>query len=315
VSATKAFAKIKQMREQKRGGSESAEDPQTSRKSENTKPKRQILVIDKGELPQVAEQLRDIIAASGDFFDRGLPVRIIRHPGGKLPTASPLTIHGVVRAAHKLCRPVKDGESVTLPDRVAALYLDMAGEWMLPALVVISTAPILANDGSIRSVEGYDQQSGIHCCEIPQLEVKDHPTHRRRGCTSLCAKRSRLFRSRMPCGNTTRHLRRKSSITLEKYGGDHVQLKRIALVGDLGSLPSFPASDKKKDPRYKWFVERYGNKCWELDAVDPNDLRDRVTEEIVALIEPKAWKRCDKINRAEQESLRTILDKWRGGRQ
>ena len=38
-------------------------------------------------------------------------------------------------------------------------------------------------------------------------------------------------------------------------------------------LPSFPASDKKKDPRYKWFVRNYGNRCWELDAMDPNDLR------------------------------------------
>jgi hypothetical protein len=27
-----------------------------------------------------------------------------------------------------------------------------------------------------------------------------------------------------------------------------------------------------------------------------------------------AWKRCEVVNRAEQESLRTILEKWKGAR-
>jgi len=42
---------------------------------------------------------------------------------------------------------------------------------------------------------------------------------------------------------------------LEKYGGIHVMVSRIALTAiDVQGLPSFPASDKKKDPRYKWFA-------------------------------------------------------------
>ena len=32
--------------------------------------------------------------------------------------------------------------------------------------------------------------------------------------------------------------------------------------------------------------------------------------EIKKLIEPVAWKRCEIVNRAEQESLKTILVKW-----
>ena len=44
--------------------------------------------------------------------------------------------------------------------------------------------------------------------------------------------------------------------------------------------------------------------------MDPNDLRDCVEQAIVELIEPVAWERCEVINRAEQESLRTILEKW-----
>ena len=31
---------------------------------------------------------------------------------------------------------------------------------------------------------------------------------------------------------------------------------------------------------------------------------------IEELIEPVAWQRCEVVNQAEQESLRTILEKW-----
>lgn len=97
-----------------------------------------------------------------------------------------------------------------------------------------------------------------------------------------------------------------------KYHGDHIKLKRIALtVEQLEGLPSFPAAEKTKDPRYKWFVANHGRHCWELDAMDPNDLRDCVEQAIIGLIEPVAWKRCEVVNKAELESLQSILSKWR----
>jgi len=96
-----------------------------------------------------------------------------------------------------------------------------------------------------------------------------------------------------------------------KYDGDHVRLRRIALTRDhVKGLLSFPATDKRKDPRYAWFVKNYGKRCWELDAMDPNNLRACVKREIKKLIEPVAWKRCEVVNRAEQESLKTVLEKW-----
>jgi hypothetical protein len=98
---------------------------------------------------------------------------------------------------------------------------------------------------------------------------------------------------------------------MEKYDGGHVDLRRVALrIDDVQSLPAFPAADKAKDPRHKWFVARYGNECWELDAMDPNDLRARIEQEIEDLIEPVAWGRCEVVNKAEQESLREVLDRW-----
>jgi hypothetical protein len=113
---------------------------------------------------------------------------------------------------------------------------------------------------------------------------------------------------------------------LADYGGDHVRLRRVALTKDqtevprvdgelvewVTDLPSFPASDKRKDPRYPWFVKHHGNQCWEIDAMDPRDLRECVEREIKTLIEPVAWARCESVNKAELESLQTILSKWKG---
>jgi hypothetical protein len=96
-----------------------------------------------------------------------------------------------------------------------------------------------------------------------------------------------------------------------KYGGDHVKIKRIALTRKQTiSLPSFPATDKRKDSRYKWFVENYGDRCWEIDALDPNVLRNCVEREIKKLIEPTAWQRCNVVNEAERRSLLEVLSNW-----
>jgi hypothetical protein len=99
---------------------------------------------------------------------------------------------------------------------------------------------------------------------------------------------------------------------LERYGGHHVTLERVALLPvDVDRLPSFDATTKKKDSRYKWFTRHYGTRCWELDAMDPNDLRDRVEGAIVGEIEPEAWDRCRRAQDAEVESLQSLLDQWK----
>jgi hypothetical protein len=97
---------------------------------------------------------------------------------------------------------------------------------------------------------------------------------------------------------------------LKEYGGDHVELKRIALTAEqTTSLRSFPASDKgpkdgkKGDPRYKWFVKNYGDQCWELDAMDPRQLRDLVRAEINALIDPVSWAEQEALQEREKRSI------------
>lgn len=76
---------------------------------------------------------------------------------------------------------------------------------------------------------------------------------------------------------------------LARYGGA-VNLQRIALLAsDTQGLPSFDVETKSKDGRYEWFCERYGRRCWELDAMPPPLLRARVEAEIRRHIVLDRW--------------------------
>jgi hypothetical protein len=99
---------------------------------------------------------------------------------------------------------------------------------------------------------------------------------------------------------------------LMEYGAN-VDLQRIALTDDdvtFGDLPSFPADTKTKDPRHRWFVEKYGTECWELDALPPPDLRARVRDAILQYIDRAAWDHCKKVETAELENLKAF--DWKG---
>ena len=101
---------------------------------------------------------------------------------------------------------------------------------------------------------------------------------------------------------------------LDEYGGK-VDLQRLALdEHDVheGELPSFRADTKRGDPRYRWFVDRYGSTCWELDALSPVVLRHRVEQTIRGRIDWPAWHLADVTEAAEIDSLTSILSTWPG---
>ena len=131
------------------------------------------LIINDGNLPATARELRNLLAATGLLFDRGVPVKLVRSPDSGTPIAKPLTGNKVVIEAHNVCRPMKMKKDeltrVTLPDRLARIYLDMSGEWNLPPLVGICTAPILSEDGTVRSADGYDAATELWCSNVPHL--------------------------------------------------------------------------------------------------------------------------------------------------
>jgi len=116
---------------------------------------------------------------------------------------------------------------------------------------------------------------------------------------------------------------------LARYGGEIV-LKRLAITAD--DLPSmsrleltFDTREKEEEARRKhenpgkkgqdsrrpWFEARYGRRCCELDAMNPNQLRTRVRGAIEGLIDRQAWDKMRAIEAVECNSLKEILGAWR----
>src|SRR5262249_43955843 len=100
--------------------------------------------------------------------------------------AQVMTPDALVLMAHKACRPYvlkqkKDGSvsevDARLPRSLSVMYLDWRGEWRLPPLNGVATAPLLQDDGTIRST-GYDTASGLWCENVPDLKglVPERPT-------------------------------------------------------------------------------------------------------------------------------------------
>lgn len=94
-----------------------------------------------------------------------------------------------------------------------------------------------------------------------------------------------------------------------------LEVRRIALTvedtEDLGDDLGFPAADKDQDTRFEWFVETFGAWCWELDALNPNVLRERVRGAIEAELDHDAWQRYVAAEAAERESITKTLAAWK----
>lgn len=101
---------------------------------------------------------------------------------------------------------------------------------------------------------------------------------------------------------------------LAEYGAN-VELERVALTASdiaSGNLPSFPVDTKCHDPRFRWYTTTFRlDRSWELDALNPTTLRERVARRIAAEIDRDAWEQCARVEAAERESLVRVLSAWK----
>lgn len=97
---------------------------------------------------------------------------------------------------------------------------------------------------------------------------------------------------------------------IDRYGGE-VAIQRIALLrSDCDHLPGFAVETKKLDARFSWFVQTYGHHCWELDAMSPALLRQRVRDRITEYIDIDTWKHAGDIELAEVQSMQQFHAAW-----
>jgi len=90
------------------------------------------------------------------------------------------------------------------------------------------------------------------------------------------------------------------------YGEIHI--KRIALtMNQVRRLHLPPNPTKRADARAPAYVARYGDMCWELDALPPDELQRIVNEAISGEVDIESWKRgLDRIRR-EREAIGSAI--------
>jgi len=79
-----------------------------------------------------------------------------------------------------------------------------------------------------------------------------------------------------------------------------VQVKRVALTFDqVQARNLIPNPTKIQDPRAAGYIARYGNECWELDAIEPRELVDLVAEAVKG--EVTDWQAWDDMKDQDEE--------------
>jgi hypothetical protein len=139
------------------------------------------LEVREANLLDAALGVRDLLAKMDDVFERGEdPVEVTRSSTG-VPFARPFSVEMVVAKTMTVAQPIQykrnkqgnyDRIPITLPDRVARLYLSLnSSQKKLRLLKGFTSAPILSDDGRIRHAEGYDEATGLFAYDIPELDV------------------------------------------------------------------------------------------------------------------------------------------------
>jgi hypothetical protein len=160
---------------------EDTPDPSPAASPDHNKPR---LLIENHSPDRSVAALRDILSSAGEFFDRGVPVRLVFDQVQHGTVAQMMTADSLVLMAHRICRPyaLKDGNNgekyVRLPRPFATMYLEWRGEWRLPPFNGIASSPLLHDDGTICSSQGYDRASGMWVENVPDLTglIPVHPS-------------------------------------------------------------------------------------------------------------------------------------------
>jgi hypothetical protein len=136
------------------------------------------LLVETTSPHRTVARLRDILAETGELYDRGGPIRLAYDQTQRHRVVQVLKPHGLVMFAHSVCRPYvlkrteKDSIEETdsrLPKDIAVMYLEWSGEWKLPPLNGITPSPTLLEAGEILSGSGYERETGMWLEDVPDL--------------------------------------------------------------------------------------------------------------------------------------------------
>jgi len=96
---------------------------------------------------------------------------------------------------------------------------------------------------------------------------------------------------------------------LGRYGGSFIEVRRIGLtIEQVRQFNLSPNFAKSADRNYPEYVEKYGEECWELDALPPEELQAIVKQEIESYIDDEAWEQKEQEIEEEKEIAREKVE-------
>ncbi|MEE9586030.1 MAG: hypothetical protein V3W09_03935, partial [Nitrososphaerales archaeon] len=91
---------------------------------------------------------------------------------------------------------------------------------------------------------------------------------------------------------------------LIRYGASNVTVERIALtIEQVRERNLEPSPTKNTDSRSSEYNAQYGQECWELDAIRPNELTKMVDNAVMKHMDVDLWNRTVQEVKEERQSL------------
>ena len=110
-----------------------------------------------------------------------------------------------------------------------------------------------------------------------------------------------------------RDIERSVIACLKEYSGKSFNWVRLGVTPEqFEQFNMIALEPKKKDKRYKEFVDRYGPKCAEVEAIPASELRDMVRTAIERHIPPEQWARLQEVERTEKRQWSQVMENMKG---
>jgi hypothetical protein len=107
-----------------------------------------------------------------------------------------------------------------------------------------------------------------------------------------------------------RDLERNIREKLARYSERDFAWVRLGVNPDhFDTYQILPLAPKKKDARYRSFVEKWGERCAEVEAIPATALRAMVREAIESHIPTGAWERLRQVEQREQEQWAAFMER------
>lgn len=93
--------------------------------------------------------------------------------------------------------------------------------------------------------------------------------------------------------------------------GGEADFERLALnMNQVKQYNPPPNPAKLTDSRCSGYLTKFGNKSWELDALDPDVLADLVRDAVAQCLDQKAWDKALKAEDEHKRKLGVVSAKW-----